>query len=599
MPDDPLVSATLNRIKTGEDHHQTLVRGYDRSYEVYRAKRRAGQRRAAWESDLRVPYAMQIIDTELVNIIGGEPRAKVHPRHPSDVEASEAMQYALDYYVYRDHLAEKQVPFTQQGLIYGLTVAKNQWAYREAMRTENVYIDNPSDPYRPLRFEKDKPVTLFDGPTFEVWDIYDCWWEPSARDVQSAGYFVFRSWLSADELRAHARTEANPFGMFEHAAVEDLIASGPMAASTNTAQERYIGGSIDRRKDRYEILEAWTPDNVTTIGNRHIVLVPTRRNPYWHGQIPAVAAAVRPDILNLQGIPETDLIADLQEALWTVKNMRIDNMHATVHRGITYRLSGVPNPNLLVIKPRFRWGVQDHDDVKPFEVQQLPGEAYQEENFLKGDIQLVSGINPYVSGSDLNTVDQNTATGVTALQEVASRLLRFKARQLALAGYQRSFEQWVALTKQFLTEPMAVRIEGPGNKYVWKDLNPRDVVGDFDVAVEGTEESLSRQQERGEVMGLLNALAPFAQTGLINWQPILEKVASAFGFANASVLIQQQQQPQQQAFPVQGGQVPTRPGPASNGGPTAGGLGQQGQQQPMLDPRILQAAQQQGGMTSG
>ncbi len=590
MPDDPFVTATLNRVKPGEDLHDHLVQGYDRSYDVYRARRESRTRREPWESDLRVPYAMQIIDTELVNILGGQPRAKVQPRKPEDVAPAEAMQLALDYFIYRDHLAEKQVPFTQQGLIYGITVAKNQWMYRETVKRQNVFVNNPMDPYKPMRFEKSEKVALFDGPTFEPWDVYDCWWEPSARDVQSAGYFVFRSWLTADEVKAHAQSEANPFGLFEN--VDALLASGPRNVPVQTAQDRAIGGTQQTAtKDRFEMLEIWTPDEMRIIGNRQIACA-HRPNPYWHGQIPAVAVAVRPDVLKLQGIPETDLVADLQQALWTVKNMRIDNMHFTVHQGMTYRESGVTDPNKLIRKPRFLWPVIDHDDIKPVPVQSLPPEAWQEESVLKSDVQLVTGINPYVSGSDLNTVDQNTATGVTALQEVASRLLRFKARQLAYAGYQRTFEQWGELVQQFLTEPMQVRIEG-AKHYDWRKLDPQEIVGNFDYTVEGTEESLSRQQERGEVMGLLNALAPFAQMGIINWKPILEKVAAAFNFPNAEMLLAPQQPPQPPAAPV-----PDQP-PANGNGAAAGGLGQQQMQLPGLDPRIAQAAMQQGGMRLG
>ena len=53
----------------------------------------------------------------------------VKPRHP-DVELNaKAMQVVMDYYVGEDHLVEKQPIFAQQGLIYGVTVAKNHWLY--------------------------------------------------------------------------------------------------------------------------------------------------------------------------------------------------------------------------------------------------------------------------------------------------------------------------------------------------------------------------------------------------------------------------------------------------------------------------------------
>src|SRR6266542_2612036 len=252
MADDPLVQQVLNRTKTGEDLHDRLVREYDRSYDTYRAKRKRAPNKPAWESDLRVPYAQQIIDTELVNLVGGKPRPVVKPRRPGDERAAEAMQIALDYFTARDHLAEKQVPFTQQGLIYGGTLAKNQWAYREGVRHSNHFVDDPFSGQR-SRFEKSEKIILRDGPTFEPWDIYDAWWEPNARDVESAAYFVLRSWLTADEVRGYAHSDSNPYGIFQN--VDELFKTGTRMIPTMTAQERYIGGKGERRKDRFEILE--------------------------------------------------------------------------------------------------------------------------------------------------------------------------------------------------------------------------------------------------------------------------------------------------------------------------------------------------------
>ena len=99
----------------------------------------------------------------------------------------------------------------------------------------------------------------------------------------------------------------------------------------------------------------------------------------------------------------------------------------------------------------------------------------------------------------------------------------------------------------------------------WIDVNPSDVAGDFNYVIEGSEESLSRQQERGEAIALLNALAPLSQTGMVNLQPVLERVALAYNFPNVDSLFnntpaqqQQQQQQQQQASAPQGNPDPAQ-----------------------------------------
>jgi hypothetical protein len=290
-------------------------------------------------------------------------------------------------------------------------------------------------------------------------------------------------------------------------------------------------------------------------------------------------AQVRPDLFEIAGIPETELVDHLQQALWTVQNMRFDNLHLTVQRGITYREGGVTDPNALVLKPRFKWPVQDHDDVKFQDPTPLPPEAYREQEAIKGDMQLITGINPYVTGSDMAGVDQNTATGVTALQDVASRLLRFKANQIQQKGMQRTFEQWAEMLQQLLTKDVAVEIEGPGLETEWERYRPQDIIGSYAIELEGAEESLSRQQERQEALGLLNAFAPLSEVADI--RPVLERVAEAYNFPDPKAILK----------PI------TPPGPpAAPTGPDQGGGQMLQNGQPVLpqgmDPRVLAAIQE-------
>lgn len=515
------------------------MKRYDHSYDVYRASEKRPASLEPWQSKLRVQYAMQVIDTCLVNLNTGKPRCMVQPRQPELELNAKAMQVLMDYYVQEDHLVEKQTPFAQQALVFGVTVAKVHWVYQTAKRNQKDFL-------APDGFTV-KEVVLRDGPSFEPWNIYDCWWDPSARDVDSARYVVLRSWLSKSQLLEqsctvddqHSAEECN--GIYHN--VDVLIESGASTrVPSSTAQQNALGGQKDRGKDKYEILEIWTDGSVTVIGARQ-TLLRHDPNPYWHGKKPIVIAQTRPDLFEMQGIPETELVDPIQQAQWTLQNMTIDNVHLTTMRGITYREGGVTDPNKLQLKPRFKWPVVDHDDIRPFEVPPISSDVYQERTRLSADMQLVTGINPYVSGSDLSSVDQNTATGVTALQEVASRLLRFKAGQLQYKGYQRMFELWGDMIQQFLDHEVAVQIVGPDGQSVWLNINPDTVAGHFRYALDGTEESLSRQQERGEAVALLNAFAPMAGLGFVNYKPILERVAQAYDFPNPESLFLPPQTP--------------------------------------------------------
>jgi hypothetical protein len=333
------------------------------------------------------------------------------------------------------------------------------------------------------------------------------------------------------------------------------------------------------------------------IGNRK-VCIRDEPNPHWHGRKPIVIANTRPDVMQLQGIPETELVDHLQQALWTVQNLRMDNLLLTVQRGITYREGGVIDVDALELRPRFKWPVTDHDDIRPFEVQPLPPEAYREEEGLLSRMQLVTGINPYISGTQSVGTDQNTATGVSVLSEVASRLLRFKASQIQWKVFQRVYEQWGADIQQYMTDSVWVRIAGPGSEQAFKKVSPDEVQGEFDFRLVGAEEALSQQQRKNDAIALVNACAPLIQLGVFNPAAVAKKVAEAFDMDNPQELLQ----PAPQHGPA--APMPTNGGPPQmgQGGPMGPpGLPPQGMPgtagspvpgvgaiQTQLDPRVLQ-----------
>lgn len=531
---DPVVLTSLKQIEGGRKEHESRVRLYDRSYDIYRASEPRARGVEPWQSKLCIPYAMQTIDTAMVNTVGGIPKCRVTPRHPDDEIGAKAMQFVLDYFTAESHLSETEAPFVQQAFILGVTGGKVPWTFEEGMMTTRDYKGKPQT----------NKVVKRDHPDFQPWNMYHCFWEPGARDVDSASYVVLDSYLTKDDLLDQAYNAETGNGLYHN--VQDLLLTSSRGAPKQTAQNRANGvGQQGRYKDRFLVQEIWTNGGVVTIGNGQI-LMRQQSNPYWHGKKPIVIAQARPDLFEMKGIASTELVDHLQQALWTVQNMRMDNLHLTVMRGITYREGGVTDPNQLELKPRFKWPVQDHDDIQPFQVQPLPPEAYSEENGLLQRMQLVTGITPFVSGADLGSVDQNTATGVTALQQTASRLLRFMSAQLEMKGYQRVFEQWGANVQQFLDKDLVVKIaEG-----TWAQISPADVAGQFNYILQGSEDSLSKSMDQASAIGLLNAFAPLVQTGQINIKPLIEKVAEAYGIEDPGSLIAAAQAPQPPASPV-------------------------------------------------
>jgi hypothetical protein len=484
---------------------------------------------------------MQVIDQALVNLVQGVPKAKVTPRHPDSEASAKAMEQLLGYYADLDHIAEHEPIICQQALIYGISPTKTCWYYREQEQSSYGAVIDPETGLHTGTWEPRKGrVVTDDRPSVEPWDAYSIWWDPVARDVDSASYIVLESWKTRDELEQERYDDETGSGKYRN--LDLLWGSGDGGGQPgSTAQNQMLPHPQGTYRGRFRIWEVWRKTaagmRLTVIGNRSILLK-DGPGPYWMKGYPITISNSRPDLFRIEGVSESELVDHLQQAMWTVHNLRMEQLKFSVLRGATVR-QGVPDLQSLVMRPNFRWIVQDHDDVRFQEPPPLPPEAYRETDTLLSLLQYVTGITPYVGGASGTTsgVDQNTATGVSLLTESASRLLQFKAGIIHQRTWQRTFEQWGDLTKQFLRRPTAVRIEGAGGAVDWTQVGPEEVNGDFDIRIQAGDESASRAQERGDAAALLNAIFPYVQLGVADPKIPLEKLAQAFNLPNPEALL--------------------------------------------------------------
>ena len=550
-----VVASVLNETLAGWQEHQNRVNRFNRAYQIWRGNSTSTlpQNRKAWDARMRIKYGMQVVDQAMVNVVQGTPKPVCTPRRPDSEHAAKAMEQILGYYADLDHLAETEPVIVQQALVYGVSPAKNVWRYTEKDVIRGYNPDTNRWEPGTVRIVQD------DRPSLIPWDVYDCWWEPLAPDPDRAQYVVLREYPTRDELEQRRYNPDSKVGMLRN--LDLLYALGAATPPNPSAQNQLLGypaGTQALYRGRYEIWEIWRDDRLTIVGNRQILLYDGPK-PYWMPGKPVVIGNSRPDFLRIEGISETELVDDVQQALWTHENLVMENLKMTVMRGATVRET-VPDMNQLVLRPNYLWPVTDHDDVQFQNPPPLPPEAYGQRNTLLSAMQYVTGITQYASGGQgLNQGVDLTATTSSIQSNAATKLLEFKARLIALRVYQRSFEQWKELSQQFLTRPQAVRIGVDG----WAEYGPQDIYGDYDVRVQAGEESLNRQQKRAEAVAVANALAPYVQVFPGLMRPIVEQIATAYGWQNIDQMLQQVQQ---SAQPAPAAPLPNAPTPLTQAG---------------------------------
>jgi len=560
----------MNELQPGIKEHQARCDRYDKAYRIWRSPEDPNERkgRPDWKPLLKVKYGMQVVDQAMVAIVQGIPKPRCTPRNSQSIGAAMAMEKTLSYFGDQAHLAELQPIVAQQALVYAVSPCKNRWLYKEIDQRMLVPARDPSsgEPIWDQANEQQQKVVECDRPDMQPWDVYDCFWDPAASNPDNAAYVVLRCWPSKDDLLGNAYNADTNTGMYRN--LEVLFSSGPGGQRPQSAQNELLGQHLPYR-DRFEVWEVWRDQRLTVIGNKQVLLYDGPK-PYWMPGKPVTISTTRPDFFRIEGVSETELVDHIQQTLHSEDNLRLENLRFTVQRGATVRET-VPNMDELVMQPHFLWRVTDHDDVNFISQPPLPPEAYQEHETLLSLLQYVTGITPYVtgaSGTGAAGIDQQTATGVSTLATAAGKLLAFKAQLIAQRTYQRCWEQWADLTKQFLRSPREIHVDDldptTGQPVGWVSVSPQDIFGDYDVRIEAAEESLNRQQKRADTVALLNAFAPYAAAGLVDVKPLLELTAEAYGFPNPKSLFPPPAPPQPQAAP-NGQQVASGAPPLVNG----------------------------------
>jgi hypothetical protein len=222
----------------------------------------------------------------------------------------------------------------------------------------------------------------------------------------------------------------------------------------------------------------------------------------------------------------------LQEMLWTLQNQRLDvvRMLANV---ITLIRTDVDDPESFEWAPNAQWFVEDPGQVDTLKIDPTVANiTLQAEALLKGDLQNIMGGLPMASGADSQTIDQQTATGVSIITTIAQRLIQAR-KQHYLWAYAQLGKHFLLLYQQFLREERVIKIVGlPGAK-AYKTITPDDVQGDYDVMIDVTSDSLNRQERRAESQSLLQIAAQvqpiFAQSGAaLNLKAFMEKTLEAY-----------------------------------------------------------------------
>ena len=514
-----------------------LWRNYDDLKSDYSAARQANDTDGArgvlldggreWGGLLFIPYAFATVETVVPRVITNPPKWQGRPRKSEAAESAEAVQDLMNQEQQNINYELLLQPTARRGLKFGLGVQFAYWQKKSRKMDRNV-------PARRGGYQTvEQEVTLREGPMVEDVDIYDFFWDESAKNIETCDDVVRRTWRS--NRYVERMIESGQWFKVDMEAVNGM-------ASPSKRDEIWAGrmkaqglSKMDTREGRlHEVWEYHDCDYVYTVLDGNI-LVAADRTPFYHRSLPF--QVYRPTMVEgeMPGIGEIEPIEDLVAELNTLRSQRRDNATFVLNRAYAYA-EGFVNRKNLKIGPGMAIPTQGdpREAIFPLPVEDIPASGYAEENAMKQDIELASGVSEVTAGSQAagESAGSETATGIQLVQAAANVRIAMKAKMLVLEVGKPTVWQFQDLYAQHTLEPFEMRIDDSDSQegYRFIEVTPEQLQTDIDwVPEDGSTEPENKPQKLNNALTLFQQLM---QSEIADQAEALKYLLKEFGVQN-------------------------------------------------------------------
>lgn len=422
------------------------------------------------------PRIFRVIETITPRMVANEPTGSFYPQEQGDVTTAEILNALIRYDWRRAEMFPKLVNFVKSMLIFGTAFGRVHWDYRTRMRTRM----KPKEINGRLVWSPDGTeqveITEFDGPNFEVLNIYDCFPDPNATSLANMRYFIYRTFKTLDELKAENETRGNEY--YKHLdELETLMQGDPKEGNRQGSGRPH---NIEYREHRrtmlstqelhgeddshpeFVVLRRFTREGWCDFVPEYNLIIREVENPYFHGELPIIHGVDYPYPGELYGMGEIEPIDRIQRAINAVLNQRLDNVQLVLRNMWKVKKGAQVDMHTLVSAPGNVITTGDMAAVEALQVPDVTGPTFvQTMNYLTSALQNGSGITDYTIGinSNANTVNE-TATGTRLIQQEANAQFKLKIQLFNHMVVQRIANQFKDLRIQYTTEDQKLRIIG-------------------------------------------------------------------------------------------------------------------------------------------
>lgn len=400
---------------------------WQKQYEAWRPPKSLDD----WQSNIVPPFTTSVVEAALSEMIDQTLQPQVGARKREYVPHATVLDFVKNYswdIGYGDMELFKAI---KQNLILGTTFWQ-EYYWQDKRTVKQVVKYNPQtgrEEYKEVEF------TDFDDVYGEAVNLWDIWFDPQARSVNTGPY------KAQDGIRRyimHIDTFRQTF-VGSKWDIYGLATKVKPGGDVNYFQFYQPPMGIDRGS-YVEVLWHWirNPDALIILAND--VPFYCGPNPYRHKQLPFAGAQDIVDPWSIYGKGEPALLESIQDELTTGRRMRLDRQKLDIYKMIFINNRETLTDQDLIPAPMKPVYVDDVQGVKAFEYGDINPSAYREEALLKEDGTRVTGVDDRAQSVSPRA---STATESAILKEATLKRLRMKI--------------WV-LSRTLLSEQVRLRV---------------------------------------------------------------------------------------------------------------------------------------------
>jgi len=472
----------------------------------------------------------------------------MEPTQPGYADLSKVVKKYMTEKMYESHFKGHYEDFLRQLIITGNSCIALPWRYETIPYKKNVKVRKPIIDITGMEMGttwewgvEEEVRTVLNRPDFEVLDVFDCFIEPNAKDVNQGGF-----------IRRMVKSRAEVIGLMQsgvyskdYADSVDICNVEAFSQSGNNIKTLTSFNGINTRieynmDDIVELIEYWGDvilddgttyhDVVVTLcGDALLVFEP---NPYWGGK-PFVWGTYT-NIRQAYGMGAITPNAGLLHELNIITNQRLDNQELSIDSMWTVKQDGIIQPEDVRSEPGKVYSVLDHTDIQPLAASQLEWKVtYQEVSVLETIIDKNFATGAMIGAGQGRSGERVTATEIQAVRDAGGNRLSNIHRHIEDSSLYPILLGVFNMMRQFVKEPEVIRVSGDAaGEYRYYQIDPSIAFAyDYKLKPVGADyvtDQAKYLQQRLDFIQAVSQVPQMAQQ--LNWGNLLHDIVHHMGF---------------------------------------------------------------------